>query len=61
MRGRNYEEDGVELRRKACMLGIPCLTSLDTATAMADNLLSGYNEMNTELIDINAMEGTIEI
>jgi carbamoyl-phosphate synthase large subunit len=54
-RGRNPAADDVKIRRKATMLGVPCLTSLDTANALADALLSGYNEINTELVDINAM------
>jgi len=37
------------------MLGIPCLTSLDTANALADSLLSRYSQMNTELVNINEM------
>jgi len=54
-KGRNPADDDVKLRRKACMLGIPCLTSLDTANALADSLLSRYSEMNTELVNINEM------
>jgi len=52
-KGRDPALDDVKLRRKACSLGIPCLTSVDTANALADGLLSGYSETNTELIDIN--------
>mgnify|MGYP001394477384 CR=1 FL=1 len=52
-KGRDPASDDVKLRRKACTLGIPCLTSIDTANALADCLLSGYSEINTELIDIN--------
>jgi len=52
-KGRNPARDSVKIRRKACMLRIPCLTSLDTANAIADSLLSRYSEMNTELVDIN--------
>ncbi len=52
-KGRNPATDDVKIRRKACTLGIPCLTSIDTANALADSLLSGYSEINTELIDIN--------
>lgn len=52
-KGRNPASDDVKLRRKACSLGIPCLTSVDTANALADCLMSGYSEINTELIDIN--------
>ncbi|MDR0958236.1 MAG: carbamoyl-phosphate synthase large subunit [Clostridiales bacterium] len=54
-RGRNPAQDSVKIRRKACLLGIPCLTSLDTATALADSIESGYSEINTELVDINEM------
>jgi carbamoyl-phosphate synthase large subunit len=54
-KGRNPVKDDVKIRRKACALGIPCLTSMDTANALADSLLSGYNEINTELVDINDM------
>ncbi len=51
--GRNPASDDVKIRRKACTLGIPCLTSVDTAGALVDSLLSGYSEINTELVDIN--------
>jgi carbamoyl-phosphate synthase large subunit len=54
-KGRDPAADDVKIRRKACMLGIPCLTSIDTANALADSLLSGYSELNTELVDINNM------
>ena len=54
-KGRNPASDDVKIRRKACSLGIPCLTSIDTANALADSLLSGYTEMNTEPVDINRL------
>jgi carbamoyl-phosphate synthase large subunit len=54
-KGRDPAASDVKIRRKACTLGIPCLTSIDTANALADSLLSGYSEINTELIDINNM------
>jgi len=54
-KGRDPALDGVRLRRAACSLGIPCLTSVDTANALFDRLLSDYSEINTELIDINNM------
>jgi carbamoyl-phosphate synthase large subunit len=54
-KGRDPALDDVKLRRKACSLGVPCLTSIDTANALADGLLSGYNEINTELVDINRL------
>ncbi|MDR1617110.1 MAG: carbamoyl-phosphate synthase large subunit [Syntrophomonadaceae bacterium] len=52
-KGRNPERDSVKIRRKASKLGIPCLTSLDTANAVADSLMSGYTPDNTGLIDLN--------
>ncbi|MDR3309998.1 MAG: carbamoyl-phosphate synthase large subunit [Oscillospiraceae bacterium] len=54
-KGRDPATDDVKIRRRATTLGIPCLTSLDTADALAEALLSGYTETNTELVDINAM------
>ncbi|NLM45967.1 MAG: carbamoyl-phosphate synthase large subunit [Firmicutes bacterium] len=51
--GRDSATDEKSLRSKAAVLGIPCLTAVDTANALADCLLSGYSEINTELIDIN--------
>ena len=41
------------LHRRAQQLSIPCLTSLDTANALADIMASRYSEENTELVDIN--------
>ena len=54
-KGRDPASDDVKIRRKACSLGVPCLTSVDTANALADSLLSGYSEINTELVDINRL------
>ena len=48
-------EDYIALHRKALSLNIACLTSLDTAVALADILLSRYSQLNTELVDINHM------
>ena len=52
-KGRLPARDSVKLRRRAVMLGIPCLTAIDTADALADSLMSRYSEINTELVDIN--------
>ncbi|MCL2486688.1 MAG: carbamoyl-phosphate synthase large subunit, partial [Oscillospiraceae bacterium] len=52
-KGRNPERDGVKIRCQASMLGIPCLTSIDTANAMADSLMSKWDGQNTSIIDIN--------
>ena len=43
------------LHRRAMQLGIPCLTSLDTASALTDIIATRFNAFNTELVDINAM------
>lgn len=43
------------LHQKAMLLKIPCLTSLDTANALADIIESRFNAQNTELVDINNM------
>ncbi|MBR6654255.1 MAG: diaminopimelate epimerase, partial [Oscillospiraceae bacterium] len=54
-RGREPAKDSVKIRRKASSLGIACLTSIDTANALADILMSRYSEINTELVDLNNM------
>ena len=43
------------LHRRAMVLGIPCMTSLDTANALMDILGSRFSLQNTELVDINHM------
>lgn len=48
-------DDYIALHRRALQLSIPCLTSLDTANALADIIASRYSENNTELVDINHM------
>lgn len=53
--GRQPGRDSVRLRRKAVELGIPCLTSLDTAAVLALSLESKYDENNVELVDIAGM------
>jgi len=55
-KGRDPAADDVKIRRKALSLGIPCLTSIDTASALADGLLSGYTEESTVLVDINDLK-----
>ena len=56
-KGRNPARDSVKIRRLASRLGIPCLTSIDTANAVADSLRSRYSEHSTELVDLNHMRG----
>ena len=55
-KGRNPARDSVKIRRKASLLGIPCLTALDTANALADSLMSRYTPENTEIVDINNLK-----
>ncbi|MGM9647927.1 MAG: carbamoyl-phosphate synthase large subunit [Eubacteriales bacterium] len=51
-------EEFITLHRRAVQLSIACLTSLDTANAMADIISSRYNLYNTELVNINDMRTT---
>lgn len=51
-KGRTPARDSVKIRRKAVEHGIVCLTSLDTANALADVLLTGKNVADINLIDI---------
>ena len=54
-KGRDPDRDSVKIRRKAVERSVPCLTSVDTADAVADCLLSRYSETTIELVDINNM------
>ena len=54
-KGRLPGRDSVKIRRKAVELAIPCLTSIDTANALANSLRSRYTQLSTELVDINHM------
>jgi len=54
-KGRIPTRDSVKIRRKTVERNIPCLTSIDTANALADCLKSRYSQMSTELVDINNM------
>ena len=54
-KGRDPARDSVKIRRLATMNKIPCLTSIDTAGALAECLLGKFSETNTELVDINDM------
>ena len=56
-----YINDFIRLNTRALQLSIPCLTSLDTANALADMLSSHYNEHNTELVDIAHMRTEREV
>jgi carbamoyl-phosphate synthase large subunit len=48
----DYIRDFIHLNHRCVQLGIPCLTSLDTANALTDILASRYTQKNTELVDI---------
>ncbi len=54
-RGRIPTHDDVRLRCRAVTRGIPCLTAIDTANALARALKSRYSQYNTELVNINNM------
>ena len=54
-KGRLPERESVKLRRRATVVGISCLTSLDTANALLECLYSEYTEDNTVLVDINTI------
>ena len=43
------------LHRRAMQLSLPCLTSVDTANALAEMIESRFSLDNTELVDINDM------
>lgn len=51
-KGRMPARDSVKMRRKTVEHGIVCLTSIDTANAMADVLLTGKNVNDIHLVDI---------
>lgn len=46
-------DEYIALNRRCLQLSVPCFTSLDTAHAAADIIAGGFNESNTELVDIN--------
>jgi len=54
-KGRLPSRDSVKIRRKAIERAVPAITSMDTANALADSLLSRYSQHSTELVDINNM------
>ena len=61
-KGRLPARDSVKIRRKAVELGIPCLTSLDTAGALATSLTSKYNANTMEIVDItNIRKAAVEM
>ena len=55
-KGRLPTRDSVKIRRKAVERSIPCLTSIDTANALANSLQSRFSQESTKLVDINHFE-----
>ena len=51
-KGRSPLRGSVKVRRKSVELGIPCLTSLDAAKALAQTLAYGWNVKEASLVDI---------
>ncbi len=45
----------IKLHMQALRLSVACLTSPDTANALADIILSRFNQQNTELVNITAL------
>ena len=60
-KGRMPSRDSVKIRRKTVEWNIPCLTSIDTANAIASSIRSKYTESNTELVDINNMRSEKQV
>ncbi len=56
-KGRDPVAESVKLRRLAVERDIDCLTSIDTANALADCLSGGYTLDNVSLVDINETQG----
>ncbi|MBR4554743.1 MAG: carbamoyl-phosphate synthase large subunit [Ruminococcus sp.] len=54
-KGRIPTRDSVKIRRKTVERNIPCLTSIDTANAIASSIRSKFTEDNTEIVNINNM------
>ncbi|MCQ2591346.1 MAG: carbamoyl-phosphate synthase large subunit [Treponema sp.] len=59
-KGRDPHADSVKMRRHAVERDIPCLTSIDTANALANCLMSNYSCQNMELVNINDLRTTRE-
>ena len=56
-KGRIPARDSVKLRRKAVELGIPCLTALDTAVALASILARHFRQEDLVPVDIAKIKG----
>ena len=54
-KGRHPQADSVRMRRYAVEHDIPCLTSIDTAHAVADCLMSLYTAHTVALVDVKKL------
>lgn len=54
-KGRDPTSESVKLRRLAVEHDIDCLTSIDTANALADSLAGNFTDLTTNLVDINKL------
>ncbi len=55
-KGRKPDRDGFKIRRKAVEMSIPCLTSLDTASAIIRCLKLGKTEGQLEVLNLSIFE-----
>lgn len=55
-KGRNFERDGFQIRRKAVERSIPCLTSLDTAFAVLHCLQTGKKPEELDIISLSDLK-----
>ncbi len=55
-KGRKPDRDGFKIRRKAVEMSIPCLTSLDTASAVIRCLKLGKTEGQLEVLNLSIFE-----
>jgi len=58
--GRNPQLDSVKMRRHAVERSIPCLTSIDTANALAHCLGAKYTNDTFQLVDIHTLGKTVK-
>ena len=54
-KGRRTERDGFKIRRKAVELSIPCLTSLDTASAVINSVKALRSNAKPAVVDITTL------
>ncbi|MCL2176886.1 MAG: carbamoyl-phosphate synthase large subunit [Firmicutes bacterium] len=54
-KGRDPSRDDVKVRRRAVSQGVSYVTSIDTANALIESILSGYTEETFELVELNTI------